>query len=241
MLAKRLDYNKKEQQKKEQESKRNLDQELLRLFRIERKEDEVMRQIYLSPARGEIERFVLFHHGTKDDAIDFFHDALMILLDKMRSTDFVLTSSIKTYLFAIVKNKWYGKLKKDKVHIKKRFLINEEDKQIINQLHLRFTSIDIFDPNNNRFSDEGTFKLEQEEQERVLKTFITELLKHPEIKNDCPDLLKKVFYQNFSIAKIKEAFSLKNNQTAKNKKSRCLNKLRAFARQTPLFKTFFNS
>jgi RNA polymerase sigma factor (sigma-70 family) len=53
-----------------------------------------------------VKRFVLKHGGQADDAYDIFQEALLIFIDKLRNTDFQLSSSINTYLFSICKYKW---------------------------------------------------------------------------------------------------------------------------------------
>jgi DNA-directed RNA polymerase specialized sigma24 family protein len=50
------------------------------------------------------------NNGSKEDAEDIFQEAIIVLLQKIREADFVLTSSLKTYLFAISKNLWFKRL-----------------------------------------------------------------------------------------------------------------------------------
>jgi RNA polymerase sigma factor (sigma-70 family) len=57
-----------------------------------------------------IERHISKNSGNKSDAIDIFHDALIVLYGKVTAPDFQLTSSLHTYLFSIVKYLWYKKL-----------------------------------------------------------------------------------------------------------------------------------
>src|SRR5579864_2782986 len=53
-----------------------------------------------------VKYFVLHTSGTTQDAEDVFQEAMVVLLGKLRAEDFILTSSLKTYLFAIAQNIW---------------------------------------------------------------------------------------------------------------------------------------
>jgi RNA polymerase sigma factor (sigma-70 family) len=55
--------------------------------------------------------------GSNQDAEDIFQEAIIVLLQKVRKTDFVLTSSLKTYLYAIAKNLWLKRLRDNKMKI----------------------------------------------------------------------------------------------------------------------------
>jgi len=49
--------------------------------------------------------------GTSEDAEDIFQEAIIVLLQKVRQPDFVLTASLKTFLYAIAKNLWLKRLR----------------------------------------------------------------------------------------------------------------------------------
>jgi DNA-directed RNA polymerase specialized sigma24 family protein len=51
-----------------------------------------------------VEYFILNNNGRTDDAEDIFQDTMIVLLEKLRQDDFMLTASIKTYIMAIAKN-----------------------------------------------------------------------------------------------------------------------------------------
>ena len=53
--------------------------------------------------------------GSNEDAEDVFQEAITVLLQKVRQSDFVLTSSLKTYLYAIAKNLWLKRLRDSKI------------------------------------------------------------------------------------------------------------------------------
>jgi RNA polymerase sigma factor (sigma-70 family) len=61
-----------------------------------------------------IERFVIRNSGTAVDAEDIFQETVIVLLDKVPKKDFVLTSSIKTYILAVASNLWLKRLRDTK-------------------------------------------------------------------------------------------------------------------------------
>lgn len=58
-----------------------------------------------------VENFVLKNSGNRDDARDVFQETILVLLDKVPTEDFELTSSLKTYLFSISSNLWLKRLR----------------------------------------------------------------------------------------------------------------------------------
>jgi RNA polymerase sigma factor (sigma-70 family) len=55
--------------------------------------------------------YIRQNNGSDQDAEDVFQETIIILLNKVRQPEFVLTSSLKTYLFSISKNMWLKKLR----------------------------------------------------------------------------------------------------------------------------------
>ncbi|HZI00728.1 MAG TPA: sigma-70 family RNA polymerase sigma factor [Flavisolibacter sp.] len=55
--------------------------------------------------------YIKQNSGSDQDAEDNFQETIIILLNKVRQPDFVLTSSLKTYLFSISKNLWLKKIR----------------------------------------------------------------------------------------------------------------------------------
>jgi RNA polymerase sigma factor (sigma-70 family) len=58
-----------------------------------------------------VKRYVQQNSGTDDDARDVFQETMLALMDNLPKENFQLTSSLKTYLFAIASNIWLKKLR----------------------------------------------------------------------------------------------------------------------------------
>lgn len=58
--------------------------------------------------------YVCNNGGSKEDARDVFQEALMAIFKQVKSKDFVLTASFKTYIFAICRFQWLKNLRKNK-------------------------------------------------------------------------------------------------------------------------------
>ena len=59
-------------------------------------------------------RYVIYNNGEPEDANDLIQQALLIIFQKVRSNEFELSCSFKTYLYAICKNLWLKELRKKK-------------------------------------------------------------------------------------------------------------------------------
>lgn len=58
----------------------------------------------------QINFYITCNSGRDEDAEDIFHDALIVLMNKMDNGTLKLSCSIETFLFAICRNLWYHKL-----------------------------------------------------------------------------------------------------------------------------------
>ncbi len=61
-----------------------------------------------------IKQFIMKNNGSLEDAEDLLQDALVILWQNARKTDFELTSQPGTYLYSIVKNLWLKQFNRNK-------------------------------------------------------------------------------------------------------------------------------
>lgn len=82
-----------------------------------------------------IKRFILNNYGNKEDVEDVFQDALVRLYQKLRSGNFQLQGSLRTYFFGICKNIWRTRLRKKDILIEDHSYFEEEASVIENPIH----------------------------------------------------------------------------------------------------------
>ena len=70
----------------------------------------------------DIRKMVITNSGSREDAEDVFQEAMMVLYCHCRQKDFILNSSLRTYVYAIARNKWYMELRRRKKEIP--FVVN---------------------------------------------------------------------------------------------------------------------
>ena len=63
---------------------------------------------------GQVEGMVMKNGGSREDAKDLFHDALIVFNAKCKNKEFKLSSSISTYLYAICRYSWLNEITRKK-------------------------------------------------------------------------------------------------------------------------------
>jgi RNA polymerase sigma-70 factor (ECF subfamily) len=135
---------------------------------------------------------------SEDEAKDVYQFAIMTLYDNIRNEKLSeLTSSVKTYLFAIGKHKI---LEQQKASIK---FIHKLDDQI------------------SDVPDVGRWENEMYEESLQLVETCLEKLGEP-----CRSILELYYYHSMSMDEIAERMNYKNRFTSKNLKYKCINRLR---------------
>lgn len=87
------------------------DENLLKQLRKE--ENTAFNQLYKA-CFPSIANYIRQNNGNEQDAEDIFQESTIVLLGKIREPNFVLTSSLKTYLFSISKNLWLKSLRRNR-------------------------------------------------------------------------------------------------------------------------------
>lgn len=85
------------------------DQQIVQLIR-QNKESKAFRLLYRYHA--PVTKLVTARGGSKQDALDIYQDALVILCDKIRSGNFTLQASLHTYLYSVCRYLWNDELKR---------------------------------------------------------------------------------------------------------------------------------
>ncbi|QMW00590.1 RNA polymerase sigma factor [Spirosoma foliorum] len=158
--------------------------------------DKLYRQCYLS-----IEHFVVQNSGNQDEAKDLFQETLLVLLTNLQSPDFQVTSSLKTYVFAISKNLWLKQLKKS----------------------ARWTSLDD--------ADEVSCFVPPVELETPPSAYesVIAILKKLTIR--CQTLLSAIFFTSKQITDIVKDDGYSNLHSAQNQKYKCLQQARKVSKK----------
>jgi RNA polymerase sigma factor (sigma-70 family) len=152
-----------------------------------------------------IATFVTQNIGSTEDAEDIFQEAVIVLLQKVRQADFVLTSSLKTYLFAIAKNLWLKRLRDNKL-----------------------ISIDNFE----RYQQESEALAFELQTEPTKEEKITAWL--AKITKNCQSILKAIFFYKEPMGSLMQKMGWKNKHTVANQQYKCIQQLKKEKRKDAL-------
>lgn len=160
------------------------------------RQETVFRQIYRQ-YYGLVESMVLKNSGQINDVADLFHDTMIVFFNKAKQPDFQLSSTIKTYIFAISRNLWLMKLKKNKKEIQ------VETAQMESPIEEEFYKT-----------------LELTERKKLIRQLIGQL------GEECQKILELYYFRKMRMVQIQKSLALTSEQVAKNKKSKCLKRIR---------------
>jgi RNA polymerase sigma factor (sigma-70 family) len=166
--------------------------------------DFIIRYVYKEffPA---IKYFIKNNSGLEEDAEDVFQEALLVILTKIKSDDFELSSSFITYLYSICKNIWLQRLKRKR-------MTNKNQDELTRYLDSPDVAVEVH--------------LEYEEKYQVfVKQFAN-------LSGDCQKLLR-LFLTKMSTRDIAENMGYKSEFYAKTKKYLCKEALKKLIDKDP--------
>lgn len=143
--------------------------------------------------------FMKSMYKNHDELKDIYHDAVMVLYEKIHTPGFELTCSIQTYLNTVCRNQILKKLNHSK-----RYKIEVSDENY-NVLENITDTLEEFDDLNN-------------ERVKVMKD-VFEIMKNKSAK--CYEILMRFWYKNQTMDQIANALNFANADSAKNQKARC--------------------
>jgi len=152
-----------------------------------------------------------------DEIKDIYHDAVLVLYDKAKTGDFVLTCSIQTYLNSICRNQLLNRFKAEGkiISFPDTGDRDEDDNSEYN--------VEIKD-----WLPYGDFSINGEDDENGIR--VRAIMKGLEImkadKGNCHELLSLVYWKNNSMLQVAEALDYKDEQNARNKAYKCREKLK---------------
>jgi RNA polymerase sigma factor (sigma-70 family) len=156
-------------------------------------------------------------NGSKSDyeLDDVFHDAILVLYEKIVARNFELTASLQTYLNSVCRFQLLNRLGKEKgysdydEHIGKD---DDEDNPMSYKSTITDTLDEIEDPKESQFTA----------IERALIVM-------KEAGGHCYELLTLFWYHKKSMAELKEIFGYTNDVNTRVQKSKCQKRLEKMA------------
>ena len=159
-------------------------------------EDAALRQVYLHN-RAIVLDFVKKNKGATEEAKDVFQEAVMAFYENVKQGKFKGESAIASYIYSIARFNWLNRLKRK--GIGQKILDTQKTTAITESFLPRF--------------------LEKEKERQVLGIF-------EKLGNDCKKVLVLHIYQQLNMDEIATEMHYENGQIARNKKYKCLKKLK---------------
>lgn len=148
-----------------------------------------------------ISTYIFRQGGEREDAQDIFSDAIIAIYQHARREDFFLTSSFRTYLFAICQRRWFNQLR---------------------QKHKRNEILHSSVSDTNLIEQENPLSLLEEDENREI---IVTALNH--VGERCKTLLT-YYINDYSMKEIAEKQGLSSPEMVKKELYRCRTRLREY-------------
>ncbi len=169
---------------------------------LKRNDERILKSLYQNNY-GKIEALVLKNNGTKDHAKDIYQEAFIAVWRNVKEEKFVPQNetALQGYLYTISKNKWMDYLRSKQY---------KKTVQVSKLVH--------FDPSDHGYetTDDDIFK--EKRLEGIMSVFKT-------MGSPCKELLTTFYFEKKSLREIADELQIEEN-TARNKKYRCMEKLR---------------
>lgn len=156
-----------------------------------------------------ISSFVTKSYGQEQDVEDVFQETLLVLYHNLCHKKIEIDCSLSTYLFAIAKNIWWNKNRNKKTI--ENFEI-QDDQEFVDQKNIEEV-------------------LHDNEKSKTIAQLMESL------GPSCRNTLALYYYEKMTMKQIAEALQLKNEQVARNKKAKCLAKLKEIILSSELYKS----
>ena len=147
--------------------------------------------------RPSVIKYIKQNHGSPTEAQDVLQDAIVAVYTSIVKKKFRGESTVSTFTYSVVRNLWINKLKRKKIESK--YIESSEEPNKTQSI------IPSYFHHEKREAIEGVFSM---------------------LGSDCKDLLVKIYYNNYSMKDIVATFSYENEQVARNKKYKCMKRLK---------------
>jgi RNA polymerase sigma factor (sigma-70 family) len=151
----------------------------------------------------KIKHLILSSGGTETIAQEIFNDSLILLLEKIETPEFKLTSKLTTFLYGINRFLWKNQLRKQNKTIE----LEWSDTLILNQEDLEY--------------DE-----EKEEKIQLLESLLNK------ITEKCKAIIQLFYFERLSMKQIAEQLNYSSVNSAKTQKYKCLENVSKQAKAT---------
>ena len=180
------------------------------IFGIMQNDDRAWRYIYRNMKSGFASIIgQSFTNGkiTQEDIDDIFQESLIVLMQKAKSGSVVISreGALFSYLVQI------GKLIAYNLARKKRTLTQEE----------------VVTSSTNRHNEEDESTLSTDEKQRAEDDFLDRVFDM--LPSDCQTLLKRFYWDHKTMDEIASILGMRNADSAKTKKNKCMNKFKDIA------------
>ncbi|MEO7310263.1 MAG: sigma-70 family RNA polymerase sigma factor [Chitinophagaceae bacterium] len=145
-----------------------------------------------------IQSFIIQNNGTYDDARDIFQEAMMVLYEKSKDENFLLTSQIKTYVYSICRRLWLKRLQHNS-----KFVAPVDSLQ-----------------------DTIPVEEEIEQKQKLDDNFEMMDAAMKSLGEPCKSLLEAYYINKKHMTEIADEFGYTNADNAKNQKYKCLMRLK---------------
>lgn len=147
-----------------------------------------------------IAKMIINNRGSREEAQDIFQETVMVLYNKVTHDDFVLSSKLQTFLYAVSRRLWLKHLTRGEAKYRMGLLDDYEDSLVI----------------------EETIENHEIIEERLLH--MEGSLNG--LGEPCRTILYDFYIQGRSMSDICAKFGYTNTDNAKNQKYKCLQRLK---------------
>lgn len=156
-------------------------------------------------------RKINYQSNDRIDIEDIFQDAIIILYEKIRSNDFVLTSSLQTYLNSVCRFQLLNKIEKNNAV---EFYDNNENDDVESEDSMEFNPLITDSLEEFEDSTEQQYNAIEKALERMKVA-----------GGHCYELLTLFWYHRKSMNELTEIFGYTNAVNTRNQKAKCQKRL----------------
>jgi RNA polymerase sigma factor (sigma-70 family) len=143
--------------------------------------------------------FMKSMYNDHEEIKDIYHDAVIVLYEKINKSDFELTCSIQTFLNTVCRNQIYKR-----INHSNRYKINEAEENDSILKSITDTLEEFDDVNNERI--------------KVMKKVFEEM---KETSSKCYEMLMRFWYKNQTMDYIATNMQFAHSDSAKSQKAKC--------------------